>query len=58
MPFFLERFSATEVFTFFTLMMLAQLVFVAWFMPETKGRSLEAISLDTNNKHGVLDANR
>lgn len=58
MPFFLERFSATEVFTFFALMMLGQLIFVAWFMPETKGRSLEAISLDTNNNQGALNANR
>ena len=39
-------------------MMLGQLIFVVWFMPETKGCSLEAISLDTNNKHGALDANR
>ena len=57
MPFFLERFSASEVFSFFTLMMLGQLAFVAWFMPETKGRSLEDISLNSKKKHGVLDAN-
>ncbi|CAM3845170.1 MULTISPECIES: sugar porter family MFS transporter [Pseudoalteromonas] len=57
MPFFLEQFSPAEVFGFFTLMMLGQLIFVAWFMPETKGRSLEDISLNSKDKHGVLDAN-
>ncbi|AXV64822.1 MFS transporter [Pseudoalteromonas lipolytica] len=58
MPFFLEQFTASEVFTFFTVMMLGQLIFVTWFMPETKGRALEAISIDTDNKHGVLNASR
>lgn len=30
-------------------MMVGQLIFVARFMPETKGRSLENISINTNN---------
>ncbi|KAA1161278.1 MFS transporter [Pseudoalteromonas distincta] len=49
MPYFLEKFSPAEIFGFFTLMMVGQLIFVARFMPETKGRSLENISINTNN---------
>jgi sugar porter (SP) family MFS transporter len=32
-----------ETFLFFTCMMVLQLIFVIWFMPETKGKSLEQI---------------
>ncbi|MDP4148606.1 MAG: sugar porter family MFS transporter [Bacteroidota bacterium] len=33
-------------FVFFALMMVLQLIFIWWFMPETKGRSLEQIQKD------------
>lgn len=44
MPFLLEQFSPGTVFTFFTFMMLLQLLFVFFMMPETKGKSLEELS--------------
>lgn len=42
-PFFASTFGGGAVFTFFTIMMVMQLVFVFRVMPETKGRSLEEI---------------
>jgi len=42
-PFFANSFGGGAVFTFFTLMMVLQLLFVIRIMPETKGRSLEDI---------------
>ena len=44
MPFLLGRFSADVIFGFFTVMMVLQLGFVLWVMPETKGRSLEYLA--------------
>lgn len=44
MPFFLEQFAPANIFTFFTLMMVLQLIFVYRLMPETKGKSLEDLS--------------
>lgn len=44
MPFFLSVFTPAVIFTFFALMMIFQLVFVLFVMPETKGRTLESIS--------------
>ncbi|XKE42011.1 sugar porter family MFS transporter [Cobetia sp. UIB-001] len=41
MPTILSHFSGGPVFAFFAVMMLLQLVFVLFFMPETKGVSLE-----------------
>lgn len=46
MPFFLSVFTPALIFTFFALMMVLQLVFVLFVMPETKGRTLESISED------------
>ncbi|TDX24219.1 sugar porter (SP) family MFS transporter [Modicisalibacter xianhensis] len=43
MPWVLSTFSGGPVFAFFAVMMLLQLVFVLFFMPETKGVSLEAL---------------
>ncbi|MFM1913573.1 MAG: hypothetical protein RIR51_1416 [Bacteroidota bacterium] len=40
-PFFTEIFGGETIFGFFTFMMLLQLVFVIFMMPETKGSSLE-----------------
>lgn len=44
MPFFLSVFSPASIFSFFALMMVLQLLFVLFVMPETKGRTLESIS--------------
>ncbi len=42
-PYFANRFGGDTVFTFFTVMMVLQLIFVLFVMPETKGRTLEEI---------------
>lgn len=43
MPFFLGRFEPQTIFAFFAGMMVLQLLFVIFVMPETKGRSLESL---------------
>ena len=45
-PFIANSFGAGNIFVFFALMMVLQLIWVATRMPETKGRSLEEIQLD------------
>lgn len=53
MPFFLSRFSPQAIFGFFTMMMVLQLLFVIYVMPETKGRSLEDLAEQLSGaKHG------
>ncbi|MEO6953888.1 MAG: sugar porter family MFS transporter [Polyangia bacterium] len=42
-PVIAEKFGGTAIFGFFAVMMVAQLVFVIGYMPETKGTSLEAM---------------
>jgi MFS transporter, SP family, arabinose:H+ symporter len=42
-PFFANTYGGGFVFTFFTAMMILQLIFVIRIMPETKGRTLEEI---------------
>lgn len=44
MPSFLSSYEPHYIFGFFTLMMMLQLAFVIWMMPETKGRTLESIA--------------
>lgn len=44
MPYFLGRFQPHMIFAFFAGMMLLQLLFVVLIMPETRGRSLEALA--------------
>lgn len=44
MPNFLSSYEPHNIFGFFTLMMLLQLAFVIWMMPETKDRTLESIT--------------
>ncbi len=44
MPYFLGRFSAHAIFAFFAAMMVLQLLFVIYVMPETRGRSLESLA--------------
>jgi sugar porter (SP) family MFS transporter len=42
-PYLAEHVGGGETFLFFTCMMVLQLLFVIWIMPETKGKSLEQI---------------
>jgi SP family xylose:H+ symportor-like MFS transporter len=44
MPSILAAFDATTIFGFFAVMMVLQLLFVIFLMPETKGRSLESLA--------------
>lgn len=44
MPWVLGRFQPESIFGFFTLMMVGQLLFVLFVMPETRGRSLEYLA--------------
>lgn len=44
MPIALSRFDPHVIFGFFAVMMLLQLAFVVFVMPETKGRSLESLA--------------
>ena len=44
MPFFLGQFTPQAIFSFFAVMMVLQLLFVIFLMPETKGRSLENLA--------------
>lgn len=44
MPYLLGRFHAQMIFGFFAVMMVMQLLFVLFLMPETKGRSLEFLA--------------
>jgi hypothetical protein len=44
MPWVLGRFQAESIFSFFTLMMIGQLLWVLLVMPETRGRSLESLA--------------
>jgi len=48
MPYFLESYHPSQVFQFFAFMMVLQLIFVIKIMPETKGKSLEELSLSLN----------
>ena len=50
-PFSVEKFDPGYIFAFFCLMMVGQLAWVRFAMPETKGRSLEEIqqALQKNN---------
>ncbi|PKM18105.1 MAG: MFS transporter [Gammaproteobacteria bacterium HGW-Gammaproteobacteria-15] len=51
MPFFLSVFTPATIFIFFAFMMVLQLVFVLFIMPETKGRTLESISEEVQTEH-------
>ncbi len=46
MPAALQAFSGQVIFSFFAIMMLAQLIFVRAYMPETRGRTLEDLSAE------------
>ena len=44
MPYFLGAFSAHIIFAFFAAMMVLQLLYTMYLMPETRGRSLESLA--------------
>ena len=44
MPYVLSQFEGHMIFAFFAFMMVLQLLFVVFLMPETKGRTLEALA--------------
>ncbi|MCH7414496.1 sugar porter family MFS transporter [Belliella sp. R4-6] len=50
-PLVANRYGAGNIFAFFALMMVFQLIWVAIRMPETKGRSLEEIQKDLQKSH-------
>jgi MFS transporter, SP family, arabinose:H+ symporter len=50
-PIVANRYGPGSIFTFFAIMMVLQLIWVAFKMPETKGRSLEQIQQDLQKKH-------
>lgn len=50
-PFFANSFGAGSIFAFFATMMVLQLVWVAFRMPETKGKSLEEIQQELQKSH-------
>lgn len=50
-PFFANNVGPGYIFVFFCLMMIWQLLWVKFKMPETKGRSLEEIQKDLQNNH-------
>jgi sugar porter (SP) family MFS transporter len=50
-PFFANTFGAGSIFAFFALMMVLQLLWVAFRMPETKGKSLEEIQQELQKSH-------
>lgn len=52
-PYFANQFGPGYIFTFFALMMVWQLFWVKFKMPETKGRSLEEIQQDLHNGHAA-----
>lgn len=57
MPYLLGQFDAQTIFGFFTAMMVLQLLFVLFAMPETKGKSLEVLAEHlSEHEHENLDA--
>lgn len=53
MPYFLGAFSAHGIFAFFAAMMVLQLLFTIYVMPETRGRSLESLAEGlSHHEHG------
>lgn len=50
-PFFANSFGPGYIFAFFGVMMVLQLLWVIFKMPETKGRSLEEIQNDLHKNH-------
>ena len=51
MPFLINAIGPGPVFGFFAFMMVIQLAFVHWMMPETKGVPLEELSEKLTGRH-------
>ena len=51
MPYVLSVFAGHIIFAFFAFMMVLQLLFVVFLMPETRGRTLESLAEDLS-RHG------
>lgn len=51
MPYVLSVFAGHTIFAFFAFMMVLQLLFVVFLMPETRGRTLESLAEDLS-RHG------
>jgi len=57
MPALLSRYDGATIFTFFTGMMVLQLLFVVFIMPETRGRSLESLAEGlSRHQHASFDS--
>lgn len=57
MPSVLSAFDGSAIFAFFAAMMVLQLLFVLFLMPETKGRSLESLAEGlSRHAHASFDA--
>jgi len=52
-PVLAETAGGKATFSFFAFMMFIQLIFVIWWMPETKGVSLENLEINLANSHEV-----
>lgn len=59
-PFLFSTIGPGYVFAFFAFMMILQLFFVIFMMPETKGKSLEQLGeeLSLRNKHMLIENNQ
>ncbi|MGY5848093.1 sugar porter family MFS transporter [Salegentibacter sp. HM20] len=53
-PFLFSTIGAGYVFAFFAFMMVLQLIFVIFLMPETKGKSLEELSAELSTENQKL----
>ena len=49
-PLFASTYGGGPIFAFFSIMMVLQLVYVWWLMPETKGVSLEELQQRLTNR--------
>lgn len=49
-PYFADNYGGGPIFAFFSIMMVLQLVYVWWLMPETKGVSLEELQQRLTNR--------
>jgi len=50
MPYVLSVFAGHTIFAFFAFMMVLQLLFVVFLMPETRGRTLESLAADLSQR--------
>jgi hypothetical protein len=50
MPYLLNQYNGQTIFAFFTGMMVLQLLFVLFVLPETKGKSLESLAMNGFNR--------